>query len=432
MAFVGHYLYNLIGVPFLRVGFLLGSLVSSKIRRGIRGRRQLLDELRKRMDVLAKGSPRFWIHSSSMGEFEQAKPVIQRIKERFPQSVVVVSLFSPSAFDHVDTFPGADAICYMPFDSKRQSRRFIELIRPDVAVMVRHDLWPNHLYQLREKGIPSVLINGSIRSTHGWRFRFLVPFYRFIYRCFNQILTVSKENKDICESYRLATGHIEIVGDTRYDQVILRASEAEKTVASLRKLKGNRRTFVMGSTWPSDEIVLLDAMARLCQKVTSVWYVIVPHEPLEENIRQIEQRVSALGLKTCRLSEIDSGKTKAFDVLVVDRVGILASLYALGDLSFVGGGFGAGIHNVLEPAALGKAVFFGPRCQNSYEAGLLQNRGVGFVVRDGEELYQHLFSLLNNSDRLKEIEAKATRVVQENAGATQRIVDHLETLVPSS
>ena len=432
MALIGYYLYNLIGVPLLRVGFFLGSLISKKIRRGIRGRRQLLDELRERMAAVAKGSPRFWIHSSSMGEFEQAKPVIQRIKERFPQSVVVVSLFSPSVFDHVDDFPGADAICYMPFDSKRQSRRFIDLIRPDVAVMVRHDLWPNHLYQLKEKGIPSVLINGSIRSTHGWRFRFLVPFYRFLYRCFSLILTVSQETKDICESYRLATGYIEIVGDTRYDQVIHRAHEAEKMVASLRKLKSNRRTFVMGSTWPTDEVVLLDAMARLCQKVKSVWYVIVPHEPLDEHVTQIEQRVSALGLRACLLSEIDSGKDKDCDVLIVDRVGILASLYALGDLSFVGGGFGAGIHNVLEPAALGKAVFFGPRCQNSYEAGLLQNRGVGFVVRDGEALYQHLFALLNNADKLKEIEAKATRVVLENAGATQRIVDHLETLVSSS
>jgi len=429
MARIGYYIYNLIGVPLLWVGFLLGSVVSKKIRRGLRGRRQLLGELRRRMEAVEKGGPRFWIHSSSMGEFEQAKPVIQRIKEKFPQSVVVVSLFSPSVFDHVDDFPGADTICYMPFDSRRQSRRFIDTIRPDVAVMVRHDLWPNHLYQLKEKGIPAVLINGSIRSTHGWRFRFLVPFYRFLYQCFDLILTVSKETKDICESHRLASGPIEIVGDTRYDQVIHRAQEAEKMVASLRKLKGDRKTFVMGSTWPSDEVVLLDAMDRLSQKVTRVWYVIVPHEPMEEHVTQIEQRVSGLGLEACLLSEIDSGKVKDCDVLIVDRVGILASLYALGDLSFVGGGFGAGIHNVLEPAALGKAVFFGPRCHNSYEAGLLQNRGVGFVIRDGEALYQHLFSLLNNADKLKEIEAKATQVVQENAGATYRIVDHLETLV---
>jgi 3-deoxy-D-manno-octulosonic-acid transferase len=429
MARIGYYIYNLIVVPLLWVGFLLGSVVSRKIRRGLRGRRQLLGELKRRMEAVEKGGPRFWIHSSSMGEFEQAKPVIQRIKEKFSQSVVVVSLFSPSVFDHVDDFPGADVICYMPFDSRRQSRRFIDTIRPDVAVMVRHDLWPNHLYQLKEKGIPAVLINGSIRSTHGWRFRFLVPFYRFLYRCFSLILTVSKETKDICESHRLATGPIEIVGDTRYDQVIHRAQEAEKMVASLGRLKGNRKTFVMGSTWPSDEVVLLDAIDRLCQKGKSVWYVIVPHEPLDEHVTQIEQRVSDLGLRACLLSEIDSGKAKDCDVLIVDRVGILASLYALGDLSFVGGGFGAGIHNVLEPAALGKAVFFGPRCQNSYEAGLLQNRGVGFIVRDGEALYQHLFSLLNNADRLKEIEAKATQVVQENAGATYRIVDHLETLV---
>lgn len=232
------------------------------------------------------------------------------------------------------------------------------------------------------------------------------------------------------QSLHLGRGRVEVAGDTRYDQVIRRAGEAEKIIAPLRRLRNGRTTFVMGSTWPSDEEVLFDALIRLHHENVRLWVLLIPHEPRDERLNQIEMKLSGLGLRSCRLSEVEAGDSGDCDVLLIDRVGMLASLYALGDLTYVGGGFGAGIHNVLEPAALGKIVFFGPRCQNSYEASLLQNRDVGFVVRNGEELFRHLLSLLKDPKRLDEIGKTAARLVRENAGATRRIVEHLERLVP--
>lgn len=430
MKSIGYYLYNIIAVPLMYAGFAVASLAKRKIRLGLRGRRNLFRELERKMSAFPKKGPRFWIHSSSMGEFEQAKPVVAHIKKRYPEGIVVVSLFSPSAFEHIKDYQDADCLCYIPFDSRKRADRFISLIRPDVAVIVRHDFWPNHLYQLNRHGIPSVLINCSI-SAHSVRwFPFTLPFFRFLYGFFDEILTVSSETKKLFESHRLGRDRVDVAGDTRYDQVIRRAEEADEVVAPLKKLRNGRTAFVMGSTWPSDEEVLFDALIRLYHENIKLWILLIPHEPTDERLNQIEMKLSGLNLRTCRLSEVEAGDSGDCDVLLVDRVGMLASLYALGDMSYVGGGFGAGIHNVLEPAALGKIVFFGPKCHNSYEASLLQKRGVGFVVRNGEGLFRHLSSLMKDTRQLNEIGEMAARLVRENAGATQRIIEHLERLVP--
>lgn len=420
-----YHFYNILIIPFLRLVILIGSFTNGKIGQGSRGRKDLFQKLEKAMKQLKHDGPRFWVHSSSMGEFEQTKPIIEKLKERFPEGIVIVSFFSPSVFEHVQGYPGADCLTYIPFDSKRRARRFISLIRPDMAIMVRHDLWPNHLHQLNKQRIPCVLVNCSVRPPSDYRLPLIVHLNRFLYRHFDLILTVSAESKALCQSLKLARNSVEMVGDTRYDQVIRRANEAEKVVAPLRGLKGDRMGFVMGSTWPSDETVLFDALSQLYRRHVKMWCVLVPHEPSEERLIQIEQQLSRMNLSTVRLSEVHSDPRNHGDILLIDRVGILASLYALGELSFVGGGFGPGIHNVLEPAALGKIVFFGPRCRNSYEAGLLERRGVGYVVKDGESLFQHLYSLLNDTDRMIELGQMAAHIVQENSGATQRIIDHL-------
>ncbi len=420
-------LYNAVGVPFLYTGFCFVALVNSKVRRGIRGRKDFFKRLEEATSRLPEGGPRFWIHSSSMGEFEQAKPLIERLKERFPRGSVIVSFFSPSVFEHVQEYRGADHLCYLPFDSRKRAERFLSLVRPDVAIVVRHDFWPNHLRQLNRQGVPTVLINCSVHISH--RFPLSLKIHQFFYSYFDLILTVSQEAKSVCETFRFEKGRVELVGDTRYDQVVRRAKEAEKIVEPLRKFKGRRRCFVVGSTWPSDEEILFGTLHRLLRERIDVWTVLVPHEPTKERLFQIERRLSSMELGFSRFSDLEAGGSCDGEVLVVDRVGILASLYALGELCFVGGGFGPGIHNVLEPAALGKVVLFGPRHKNSYEAGQLKKHGVGFVVRSGEELYSLLLSFLKDTGRLSEKGRMAADLVQENVGATERIVNRLEDLV---
>ncbi len=425
MRLLGYYFYNFIVVPFLYAGFALGGIFHSKIRRGIQGRKHQFENLEKRMQSLSHKHPRFWIHNSSMGEFEQAKPLIRLLKKTLPDSCVIVSFFSPSGFDHVKRYYEADYVCYIPFDSKKRAGRFLSLIQPDIAIMVRHDLWPNHLWELKKRRIPTVLINCSMRSQPHYRIPFILRANRMMLRMFDMILTVSQDSKDFCDTLRLNETQIKIVGDTRYDQVVQRAKEAEKIIAPLRRIKGNRKCFVAGSTWPTDEVILFEGFSKLFRKEKNIWIVIVPHEPTNEHLWRIEDQIAQLGLRSNRLSETEKGSPVDSEILIVDQVGILASLYALGDLTFVGGGFGPGVHNVLEPAALGKIVLFGPRCQNSYEAGLLKKRGVGLIVENGDAVYNYLNNFLKNSHELVDLGPKATDLVQENVGATERIVNYL-------
>lgn len=427
-----YFLYNAAVVPLLYVVFGLGVFVHPKVRQGFRGRWNLFRDLETEMSHSAGKNPRFWIHCSSMGEFEQAKPLIDRLRRLFPDGCIVVSFFSPSVFDHVQTYSGADCLCYLPFDSLRRAKRFISIVRPDVAIVIRHDLWPNHLWQLKKRGVPAVLVNCSIRYKTSKHLPIWLWAIRFLYEPFQLLLTVSKGTKDFCLKYRLGRGRVEVAGDTRYDQVVRRAREAENIVASLRKIKGNRLCVVAGSTWPSDEDVLFGALERLNGEGLSMWVVLVPHEPSAERTRQLEERISKMGLRSHRLSELDGGRLVTDgEFLIVDRMGILASLYALGELAYVGGGFGLGIHNVLEPAALGKAVLFGPRSTNSFEAGQFERYGVGFIVRDSQGLYEILSSLVKDGNRLAEMGRTAQRLVGENVGATDRIVEYIKDLVRS-
>jgi len=421
-------LYNWIGVPILYAALMLASPFQPKIRRGREGRKGLFEKLDSTLAGLPKGGPRFWIHNSSMGEFEQAKPLIERLKQKFPRGSVVVSFYSPSGFDHVQNFRGADLLCYLPFDSKGKARRFVSTLKPDAAVVIRHDLWPNHLWEVRKQNIPLVLANCSIRPHLIYSLPLTRQACRSVYNAFTEILAVSPEAKTFCESH-FSPNRVEVVGDTRYDQVVRRAKEAEGIVAPLRRLKSGRLGFVAGSTWPSDEDVILPVLQKLSENGLKLWVVLVPHEPTPEHLSDLEEKLKSLHLRSIRFSQISRKGECDCDVLLVDRVGILASLYALGEACFVGGGFGPGVHNVLEPAALGKAVFFGPRCRNSYEAGQLEKRGVGFVVENEESLYGKLFALLNDPKEMLRIGKTAARLVEENVGATERIVKHIEALV---
>ncbi|HEX9934205.1 MAG TPA: glycosyltransferase N-terminal domain-containing protein [bacterium] len=425
---MGHFwriLYNGFGIPVLYAGLMLASLFRSKIRKGRAGRRDLFKKLESALPGLAGKNPRFWIHNSSMGEFEQAKPLIERLKETFPNGSVVVSFFSPSGYDHVQDYPNADLICYLPFDSQSNAKRFISLLEPDAAVVIRHDLWPNHIWELNKRRIPLFLANCSIRPHRLYSLPLAKQACRSVYNAFTEILAVSTEAKTFCERTHFAAGKVAVVGDTRYDQVVKRAREAENIVAPLRRLKKNRLGLVCGSTWASDEDVIIPVIDRLLKRGVRLWPVLVPHEPTPEHLTDLEDKLARRNIRAVRLSRLGSAERHDGDALLVDRVGILASLYALGEVSFVGGGFGPGVHNVLEPAALGKAIFYGPRCRNSYEAGQFEKRGVGFVVDSEEQFFDALFPLLNDPAQMARIGRAAAGLVKENVGATERIVKHI-------
>lgn len=423
-------IYNIVVVPLMWIIFHLMALRKPKIRRGIQGRGGLFRTLASELSQRSNPSFRFWIHNSSMGEFEQARPLVRELKKRFPDCLILVTFFSPSGLEHVRENHDADIVCYMPFDSYVNARRFVRLAQPDAAIVIRHEFWPNHLCRLVREGVPLILVNASVRHIQIFRYPMVLSVQRFIFRCFDVILSVSRETVDIINRYRLHRGIVELAGDTRYDQVVHRAHEAEAIVAPLRKLKGRRYCLVAGSTWPSDEAVLFPALAHLKSENRLPWIVLVPHEPTETHLCQAESALRRSGLSTCRFSKLQKDHSPC-DVLLVDRIGLLASLYALGDIAFVGGGFGPGVHQVLEPAALGLAVFYGPRSTNSYEAGVIQKRGVGFVVHDADELSVRLNRFFQNPDQMEALGKKAATLVEENVGASRRIVRCLKQILAS-
>lgn len=429
MHSIWHLIYNGIVLPLFSTVIFITRFFNAKVRRGLAGRKDLFPKLSEAIADMGKEGPRFWIHSSSMGEFEQARPLIAQLKERFPQGSVIVTVFSPSAYDNLQDYRTADYLCYLPMDTPKNAAKFIDIVQPDAGVVIRHDIWPNHLYQLQKRGIPCILVNCSIRQSPSIWLRLAPGSNRYLHGAFDEILTISAAAREYCIQKRWGRGPVEMIGDTRYDQVIFRAGRAETIVEPLRKLKDDRLGFVMGSTWPSDESVLFEALARLRRDGIRLWMVVVPHEPTDEHLVLIEERLTKTGFTSLRLSQVHKETRNKADVLIVDRIGILASLYALGELCYVGGGFGPGIHNVLEPAALGKVVLFGPKNDNSYEAGQLIRQGVGFACRNADSIYFTLRRFLHNPDRMSETGRKAEAIVTENRGATNRIIQRLTDLI---
>lgn len=422
-----HFLYQIFAIPALYLASQVGRLFNPKIKQGWDGRRKLFHTLAIEMAANKGKSPRFWIHNSSMGEFEQAKPLITEIKKRYPESMVIVSFFSPSGLENVTSNFGADVLCYLPFDRYLYAKRFFDLIRPDMGIIIRHDFWPNHFLELKRRNIPLILVNASIRKRAFYRLPGVLFIHRWLYQSFTSVLTVSPETAELYQHYRLGKAPVDSVGDTRYDQVVARAKAAEALIQNLRPLKKDRLCFVMGSTWPSDEDVLIDALERMHRENHKLpWCIFVPHEPHEEHLSILEYKLSKFNLKVHRLSKVENQSVKENDMLIIDRIGILASLYGLSDLAFVGGGFGPGVHNVLEPAAFGQAVLYGPRCKNSFEAGELESEGIGHVIENSEAVYHLLMNLYDDPSCMKQLGHQASVWVNQNVGATKRIVDRLE------
>lgn len=421
-------LYNLFFLPFLRVGAFCGQWFFPKIKKGIQGRKNLFQKLETDIQKISGRFPRIWIHNSSMGEFEQAKPLIVELKKRFPHCAIIVSFFSPSGFDHAGSFSQADVICYLPVDTVRNASRFVDLVKPDIFIVIRHDLWPNHLRVLKKKGIPAVLINFSMRP-RGY-VRLFSSAIRTLFGQFSAVLTVSPEVEAFQWPFQKTTKSM-VCGDTRYDQVIQRAKMRQSLdiETALKTWINKRVCLIFGSTWERDEAVIFPALKRIFAAHKDLCVILVPHEPTESHLTQLEKQCREANLSSARLSRDFKTTIPASSICIVDRVGILADLYALADIAYVGGGFGRGVHSVLEPAVFGIPVFFGPHCKNALEALQLEKRNAGKRIPDSETLYDTLEFLISHPDDRKRMGQNARALVQENAGATERMVNVLETFL---
>jgi 3-deoxy-D-manno-octulosonic-acid transferase len=418
--------YTVVVVPILWTMFRLLGLVDKKAARAIRGRERLFERLSAQIAGLPPQAKRVWFHSSSLGEFEQAKPIIAELKHRHPELQVVVSFFSPSGYEHSQSYKLASLITYIPFDSAANAKRFVAIMNPAAAVIVRYDIWPNHIWALEEAKVPTLIASATLRSGGARSLPILRQFHRTLYDGINYILTVSPEDKAAFDSFHLTHPVIKVVGDTRYDQVWQRSRESKSRQLIAPELLAGKRVLVVGSSWKEDEEVLLPACRQLFSTHPEFLVLLVPHEPTVENLERIESGLngSATSIRFSNLHDYHGEK-----IILIDSIGILMPLYRYAHLAFVGGSFRGGVHNVLEPASYGIPVLFGPNHENSREAVDMVQLGAALPSADTETLRAQLENLLDDEPLRAAVGAKALSIVQRNMGATERFLSYLEEVL---
>ncbi len=424
-------IYNIIIVPLLFISVHIAGLFNAKIKKGLVGRRGLLLNLKSRIDTLAKKQPRLWMHISSAGEYEQGKPVIEEFKKQFPQADVVLSFFSPSGYENVRVDDDNIIVTYLPIDSYWHAKKFIDIVNPDIACVIRHDIWPNFQWRLRKRNIPSFLIDASISDEKQNVYKFFAFLYQSVYSTFTNVLAVSQKNALLLRRVYPRPDRLAVIGDTRYDQVEHRTRETGKIDLLLKSHYFNKnRTMVAGSTWITDNEHLLPALDRVLNEFPDFKIIIVPHELTPHNVNDIVVFFRKTGIEIKRYSELSQSGNWTFQILLVDAFGLLANLYALGKLTYVGGGFGLGVNSVLEPAAYGCSVFFGPRHLNVIEARILKEKGGALIIHNQTEIEHAIREFLSDPGSGEKRGQVARKMIMDNVGASKKALEIMKKAIP--
>jgi 3-deoxy-D-manno-octulosonic-acid transferase len=404
--------------PLALAGVRVSSLFLPKMREAIRGRAGYQERWRGLQASLREAPVMF--HVASVGEFEQARPVISAVRRSHPDIPVIVTFSSPSGYHFWKKREAAEGndvhfVDYLPFDRARSMRFCLDAAKPRLLVFVKFDLWPNLIWEARARAIPVALIDATLSPSSK---RLSGPgrwFYRELYSALNPILAISKE--DAARFAQSAPGHagISVCGDTRFDRVMERWNGRARDVLPLPD--DGALTLIAGSTWPPDEARLLPALTRLMREITTLRVVIVPHEPLASHIDPLRRWALDQGLSVRATSESDARPAR---VILVDTVGVLAEAYAHAHVAYVGGAFSTGVHSVIEPAIAGLPVVFGPRHDNSFEAGQLLRSHAAISVTTEEETYAALERYLTNEPERGKAGAAASAYVMGQLGATQK------------
>ncbi|UCE05789.1 MAG: 3-deoxy-D-manno-octulosonic acid transferase [bacterium] len=418
-------LYNILGVPLLFLGAVIASFVNPKIRKGLKGRKKIIKKIQQNLSIVQTENPRVWIHVSSHGEFLQVKPVLSYLKRLNPRIFIIISFFSPSGYDNIPIHPPVDFTCYLPLDSYFQAKRFISIISPKFAVIVRHDIWPNFAWRLKRERIPLILIDASIPQKSSRLLPILKGLNRNLFSLMEAILAIS--DAEAAKFHQLVDNpeKITVIGDTKYDQVFERSRNLDRIAQLLEESRlKKKKIFVVGSSWQTDEDHLIPAFQQLCQKFDDLVIIVAPHEPTKNRIEEIENRLKQAQLTSARLSQLTRGQ---FDVscLIIDQVGLLANIYYLGKIAFVGGSFHYKIHNVLEPAVYGIPVLFGPKITNSSEAQNLLKHDAAILVNSDQEIVDVISNLLENPEHAKGYGKRARQIVMQNVGSSEKIAQFL-------
>lgn len=422
--------YNLFFIPFARLIKWLWSFINPKLKEREQNWRKSLIDLNLIEDKLTnKNNIVLWFHSASMGEFEQAKPVIENIKQFCENTVIICSFFSPSGYNNQKNYQFADAVVYLPFDTKKNANFFIDKINPDLAVFVRYEIWRNYLEILRKKDIPRILINATFPRNK--LLNVLKGFLRSTLDLFDEIYSINDRETELFRSLELKA-KVTTLADTRFDRIISKIETAKTNpIPSFELFEKDEIVLVAGSTWQPDENLISSAINKLIEEGIRIRLILVPHEPSPLNIKRLER----LFKKTILLSRLESiwkndpdSNLKAIasdNVIIVDSIGKLLGLYRYATLAYIGGAFGEGVHSVTEPAGYGIPLCTGKFIQSSPDAMELASIGCLQTVQNKDELYNWLKFIINSTSERIKIGKMAQDYIYSRKGTSNIMANHI-------
>jgi 3-deoxy-D-manno-octulosonic-acid transferase len=423
---------SLLRIPYAVAGAAAEGLVrivpagKSKFQRGLSSRHNIVGRY-ERWAAARRERERslVWFHAPSVGEGLQATPVIELLRQRRPDLQIVYTFYSPSAEQFAQSV-NADFADYLPFDTVANARAIIAALRPSALIFSKLDIWPVLTEEGDAAGVPVGVISATLPESSGRRGILARAFLADAYRAISRVGAIDQGDADRLREQGVRADRISVTGDTRYDQV---AARAQRTPSQLtQSLRSSRPTLVAGSTWPTDEQHLLPSWLRIRDKIPDARLIIAPHELSEAHFRNIEDWARSNALRLTRLDATDASHS---DVLLIDRFGVLGDLYALADVAYVGGGFqSAGIHSVLEPAAFGAPVLFGPRNEKSRDAAKLVEAGGGAQINGAVDLSIRLGDWLGSPTAREAAGSAARAMVQKGTGAAERSYQLVSTLLP--
>jgi 3-deoxy-D-manno-octulosonic-acid transferase len=406
MLFIYSIIVSIAGLLLQIIAFFV-----PKINLFVAGRKEVFPTLKTKIKSTDKT---FWFHAASLGEYEQGLPVIERIKEKYPTHKIIVSFFSPSGYEVRKNNTIADATVYLPLDTLKNAKKFIQLTHPDAVFFIKYEFWPNYLNELKRQNIPTYLISGIFRENQAF-FKWYGGFYRKALDAFTYFF-VQNENA-LHLLHQLGKENAIVSGDTRFDRVAS-ILEKDNTLDFIETFKNGKTTIVAGSSWPKDEELLVDFINST---TTDTKYIIAPHNIKPDQIQQLK---NSCAKKVLLYSEKENKDLKDFDVFIIDTIGILTKIYSYADIAYVGGGFGhPGVHNILEPATFGIPILIGPHFSHFAEATDLVALKGCVAIQNKEELSQNFLELITNTESRIEKGTICRDFVQKNKGAVDRIME---------
>ena len=405
-------MYNIVIYIYL-IGVAIASCFNKKVKKMWAGERQALKVLREKVDPNARY---IWFHAASLGEFEQGRPLMEYLRKTHPEYKILLTFFSPSGYEVRKNYEGADIICYLPLDTIRNARRFLRAIKPVMAFFIKYEFWYNYLHILQHRGVPTYSVSSIFRPDQIF-FQWYGKGYGRVLKCFTHFFVQNIESKNLLG--KLDIHDVEVVGDTRFDRV-LQIKEASKQLPIVEKFTENAsKVFIAGSSWLPDEEVFLKYF-----NLHKDWKLIVaPHVIGEDHLAQIFELLK--GRRVVRYTEATEENVKEAEVLIIDCFGLLSSIYHYGTISYVGGGFGVGIHNVLEAAVWDIPVIFGPNNKRFQEAQGLIIAGGGFEINDYQSFRDLMLRFETDEMFLQTSKKHAGEFVKGRAGATEKIMGSL-------